>query len=156
MRQKKTLKFENEKEITILEASVEYIMNTKNLSIFNIEQQPDQDQESSEQATAATTEGDSISKGLSDIIKIIKPIYEELTEGLSFEDLKGLYPSEHKQIWEAFKEVNAVFFDVVQMLGFNQLLDEILQGIKSDFISIFADWSNEVIQESMVTDSDGS
>lgn len=142
MRQKKKLEKlgpEEDKSITIFEASAEYILGQKDLSIFNTEDE------------AAIKE-----KGLFGLVDVIKPVYEDLTEGLPFDELKTLFPSELKLIWDTFKEVNAVFFGVVQDLGLTQILDEILLEIKKDLSSIFTDFSKEVMSTPGNTDSDGS
>lgn len=143
MRQQKKLEKlgpDSDKSITILEASVEYILSQKEMKLF-----------SGEEEQKAIKE-----KGLFGLLDVIKPIYDELTDGLPFDELRGLFPSELKLIWDTFKEVNAVFFGVVQDLGLIQILDQIISEIKSDLSSIFIDLSKEAIQDPGNMGSDGS
>ena len=60
-------------------------------------------------------------------------LLEVATEGLDMEGLKGMVPSEIKGVWEAFKEVNAVFFDTVRALGLCEAVAEIKKSLASDF-----------------------
>ena len=122
------LKLSNGKEIKVKEMSVANVLAFKDLPIFSSKE-------------------DEEDKGLLGLLEMVKPLFAECVEGLTFEELKDLFPSEIKNIWEEFKKVNFVFFEVVQGLGLNKVLDEILNALKSDFIGIYAGLSREAIKE---------
>lgn len=72
---------------------------------------------------------------------------------LSLSDLEELAPSEIKLLWDAFREVNAVFFDVLDRVEvFKVLKDAIVQ----DLTGVFADLSSAVMPEPGTTDSPSS
>lgn len=48
---------------------------------------------------------------------------------VSIEDLKEMYPSDIKQIWDAVKEVNSSFFAVMTSLGVEKGVMEIMKTI---------------------------
>ena len=64
-------------------------------------------------------------------------------EHFTFEDLKKLTPSEIKEIYNTFKDVNKVFFEVSQSLGLNNALEGLVAEAKKDFTKIFLVSSNE-------------
>lgn len=47
--------------------------------------------------------------------------------------LKKMAPSEIKEIWDAFKEVNAVFFEAAQNVGLGGLLNKFKAALLEDF-----------------------
>jgi len=55
------------------------------------------------------------------------------TDDLTFEDFKDFTPSEIKEIYEAFKEVNSVFFSMLGQLGLDKVLEELQQQIIQGF-----------------------
>lgn len=54
------------------------------------------------------------------------------------DELKQMAPSELKLLYDAFKEVNAVFFDVARFLGLGSLLTQIKSSLVKDFGGLFA------------------
>ena len=52
---------------------------------------------------------------------------------LTIEQAKKMAPSELKRIYEAFKEVNTVFFEVAREAGLLGLLDELKRALVEDF-----------------------
>ena len=58
---------------------------------------------------------------------------------LEFSDLEEMAPSELKTLWEAFQEVNSVFFDLIEKAGIGKLLKE---SIQKDLIASFAGLSS--------------
>jgi hypothetical protein len=59
-------------------------------------------------------------------------------EGIKVDDLLDMAPSELKQIYDKFKEVNATFFDVARSVGLGELLDQIKTAIQRDFLKLLA------------------
>ena len=76
-----------------------------------------------------------------------------LATDLSLSKLEDMAPSELKTLWDAFKEVNAVFFDLVAKTG---IVKELKSSILKDLTKIFADSLNQatVQKTSSNTDSD--
>lgn len=71
----------------------------------------------------------------------------------SIDDLKEMAPSEIKQIVDAFKEVNSVFFETAQALGLGGITKELKESLKSDFMKIYADSLKQVTAMSLDTGS---
>lgn len=66
-----------------------------------------------------------------DLLKIMENDNSELAvfveyglEGLAEEELFDLYPSEIREIWEAFRAVNADFFEAARRIGAGDLLEK--------------------------------
>jgi len=57
----------------------------------------------------------------------------------TIDDLKTFAPSEIKILWEAFVEVNTVFFEFAQKMGISDVVDGIRQTITNDLQNLFAD-----------------
>ena len=78
-----------------------------------------------------------------------------LATNLSLSQLEDMAPSELKKVWESFREVNAVFFDMVAKTG---IVKELKSSILKDLTKIFADSLNQatVQKTSSNTDSDSS
>jgi len=91
---------------------------------------------------------DSIKDGTKDYLRKIYDLSIG-SEQFTFDDMmEKLTPSEIKQIFEAFKGANKVFFEVSQSLGIMSALEGLVAEIRKDFIQIFADSSNEVTETS--------
>lgn len=65
-------------------------------------------------------------------------VLERATEGLDIEDLKDLTPSEIKVIWDAFKEVNSVFFKAAQAMDLGKVVAQIKDSFINDFSRLLA------------------
>ena len=70
-----------------------------------------------------------------------------LASNLTLEELYRMAPSEIKVIWENFKEINAVFFELSQQVGMTNLLDEFKKAIIEDFGKLLAISSRPAIPE---------
>lgn len=62
----------------------------------------------------------------------------DLVADITLEEIKELAPSEIKVIYDAFREVNSVFFEVAGTVGLGKVLDELKQSIVKDFARQFA------------------
>ena len=67
---------------------------------------------------------------------------------LTMEKAKDMAPSELKEIYEAFKEVNEVFFETAQQLGLGVLLTNVKETIMKDILELFANLFKQVMEES--------
>lgn len=78
-----------------------------------------------------------------------------LATDLSLSKLEDMAPSELTILWDAFKEVNAVFFDLVAKTG---IVKEVKSSILKDLTKVFADSLNQATEQktSLNTDSDSS
>lgn len=108
MRKTKRLKI-NDKEITV-----------KELMIREIIEMADNDQIKS-----------GVNVGLLDIVKSILP---NAVDGLTAEDMLDMYPSEIKTVYDAFKEVNEVFFGILA----SQTLEPVINAFKAELIRAMA------------------
>ena len=54
------------------------------------------------------------------------------------EQLLNMAPSEAKEIWDAFKEVNSTFFDLARQAGFQEILESAMGNIKRAMLSDFS------------------
>jgi hypothetical protein len=58
---------------------------------------------------------------------------------LTVDDLTGMAPSEIKQVYDAFKEVNEVFFETARGLGLGNVVADLKNSIRKEFSAAFAD-----------------
>lgn len=58
---------------------------------------------------------------------------------LTVDDLIGMAPSEIKQVYDAFKEVNEVFFETARGLGLGNVITDLKNLIRKEFSAAFAD-----------------
>lgn len=75
-------------------------------------------------------------------IDVLKDQGEKLLSkitGLTLEDLKQMYPSDIKQIYDAFSEVNSFFFETAKSLGLDKLIPEITQSLAKDLSGLCSD-----------------
>jgi hypothetical protein len=120
MRNRETIKLDS-KEITIKELTVKQIMMLGD-KIAN----------SSKSAGEGESDFDLIKGAFKDHLELG-------VEGIIFEELIELAPSELKLIYEKFKEVNAVFFEVAQQIGLLDLLQRIKLELQNGFLKSLAD-----------------
>ena len=88
------------------------------------------------------TEGNNIKtdSGLMDIVNTILP---KSLDGVGVEELREMYPSEIKEIYDVFKEVNEVFFAILASPTLQPVISalkaEIIRAMARDFQTSFAD-----------------
>lgn len=107
MRKRKTIKVDS-KEITVKELTVKEIMD-----IFN---------------DVTALESNSMAGFVGEAKKILP-----LATDIALDDLYTMAPSDIKEIYDAIKEVNAVFFDLAESLGIVKMLEGVKSSIVSDF-----------------------
>jgi len=117
---------DNKKTVTVKELTVSQV-----LSVFNRFAKPEEE-----------------ARGVEDMLAEAKELFSMSIEGLQWEELKDFTPSELKMLYDKFREVNAVFFDVARSLGIEEALGEITRALRNDFISIFAASSKEATRTS--------
>lgn len=71
-------------------------------------------------------------KSTGDFSKFIERNAPKFTT-LTFEQMKGMAPSELKKVYVAFKEVNDTFFEVAREAGLLGLLNELKKAVVEDF-----------------------
>ena len=90
-----------------------------------------------------------------DLLALIKELLPKATS-LTLKEIQNMSPSELKLIYDAFKEVNEVFFGLAASLKLTSLLETLKQGaltaVQKDLSKLFADSSNGGIQEPQTTD----
>jgi len=72
---------------------------------------------------------------------------------LSLKDFEEFAPSELKLLWDAFREVNSVFFDLLDRV---EVLRMLKNAVLKDLTGAFADLSSVAMPESGNTDSPSS
>lgn len=103
------------------------------------------------------TMGNAAGQGLDSLGDELKKFMPTCITGLPIEDLDDLTPTELKVVYDAFQEVNKVFFDVAQIVeGNHPLLMDLRLSILSDLIVKFAGLSRKGTQGSSITDSASS
>jgi hypothetical protein len=75
---------------------------------------------------------------------------------ITIADLKKMAPSEIRQLWEGFKEVNSDFFEVSRALGVSGLLETLKEAILSDFSKLLVSWLKPGMSEFLTTDTPSS
>lgn len=58
--------------------------------------------------------------------------------GIEFDELLDLAPSELKEIYDKFLELNSVFFDVARSAGLGELLGQLKAAAQRDFLKLLA------------------
>jgi len=66
-----------------------------------------------------------------------------LGSNLSYEELVDMYPSEIKECWEKFREVNASFFDGLDTMGLTGLINTVKVAIIKDFSNLLVSSSRQ-------------
>jgi hypothetical protein len=57
---------------------------------------------------------------------------------ITLDDLKQLAPSEIKAVYDDFREVNAVFFEMARAVGFDKILQDLKTAVLKDFAKQYA------------------
>jgi len=112
MRQRKTVKIDD-REITVKELTVQEILNILN--------------------DAEDAGGDQIQ----DLKNLVEKHLMKATDA-TLSDFKSMAPSEIQQVFDAFKEVNAVFFATAQRLGLGTFLEQLKAALIKDLSTLAA------------------
>ena len=75
---------------------------------------------------------------------------------LSLDDAIDMAPSELKVVYDAFAEVNSVFFDIARSVGLEKLLAELKTAIVEDFSKLLAGSLSEDMPGLSTTDTPSS
>lgn len=67
------------------------------------------------------------------------------------EDFYDMRPSDVKEIYDAFKEANKVFFDIAAEMGMNKVLQEMKSLMQREFSAVLVSSSKAAIQKSSTT-----
>lgn len=90
---------------------------------------------------------------LSDL-EIMNTYWDKCIHGLKLADSEDLVPSELKKVYDAFKEVNAVFFDLaLKVEGDDPFLKALRLAIVNDLMLKFAAYSSQDTQTSGIMDT---
>jgi len=85
----------------------------------------------------------------------MKPFFEVCVSGISWEELEDTTPSELKKLYTAFKDVNAVFFEVAKAVeGENPILVQSRVIVGRFLMNKFVSLSKPVIETHGTTDTD--
>lgn len=88
---------------------------------------------------------------------ILKTHWDKCVHGLKLEETEDLAPSELKLVYDAFAEVNAIFFDLsLKLEGENPFLKALREAIMNSLMLQFAALSKPDTEESGTTDTDSS
>lgn len=98
-----------------------------------------------------------VKTGSEAFLKDMTPFFDKCVEGITYEELTQNYPSELKILYETFREVNADFFHLAEVVeGDNPLLAGFRMAILADLTTKFANSYRPDIQESLSMDMDSS
>lgn len=67
-----------------------------------------------------------------------REIFDISIKGLEWEQVEDLSPSQLKELYDAFQQVNKLFFEIAQKLGIPDALKELLGSLKEDYLKVFA------------------
>lgn len=81
--------------------------------------------------------GDKKDLGIGSMQAFLKRHLSNATD-LETEDMLSMAPSELKLVYDAFAEVNAVFFDTARSVGLETLLTELKNAMVEDFSKLLA------------------
>lgn len=123
MRQRKTIKLDD-REVTVKELTVKEILDIGNRI--------------ADQGTGTEGEGKSDNLSLDAIKGALDKHMGLAVEGVTVTDLMEMAPSEIDQIYQAFKEVNKVFFALAHQAGLQDLVRTLQEAIKKDFLRSLA------------------
>jgi hypothetical protein len=79
-----------------------------------------------------------------------------VVEGITFEELESLAPSEITQLYDAFKEVNSAFLTIAEKMGFGNTIRELLRGMRNDFSGYLPNSSKQDTSTQSTTDTPSS
>ena len=69
---------------------------------------------------------------------LLKKHWDQCVSGITLDETDDLAPSELKQVYDAFNEVNGVFFDLaLRVIGENPFLQELRAAVMQDLIGKF-------------------
>lgn len=80
-------------------------------------------------------------------LEMLREYLPKLTD-LDTEKAIGMAPSELKEVFDAAKEVNAVFFDAARAMGAEKVLAELRASLEQSFSAIVADSLKQVTPRS--------
>ncbi|KKM00924.1 hypothetical protein LCGC14_1799580 [marine sediment metagenome] len=124
-----------DKEITVLELTVGDIIDLGYLVTGQMA--PDADEADGAGAGNKDAAGEDLFS-IGGIQKLLEQHLELGVQGAKLEDLRRMAPSELKVLYEAFKEVNTVFFEVAQQVGLKDLLRTLQETVRKDFLNSLA------------------
>ena len=75
---------------------------------------------------------------------------------LTMDEILDLYPSESKQVWDAFEEVNQAFFDLLRVTGVIEQVKDLLQILLTDVRGQFVARYRLAMQAQPITDGSSS
>lgn len=75
-------------------------------------------------------------QSLEDFRALLNDYLPKCVSGVTLDDLIGMAPSDLQLIYNDFREVNSVFFDVARSVGLGELLNELKQAIQKDFLKL--------------------
>ena len=75
-------------------------------------------------------------------IESLKQVFTDvllpMCTNVSLDELMDMAPSEIKQLWDKFQEMNSVFFDVAQKMGIAEIWEDLKKGVIADFSKLLA------------------
>jgi len=128
---RKTLKLDDT-EITVLELTVDQIIELGQL----VTGQAAPDAEDAEGAADGPDIPDLFT--LAGVSNLLESHLDWAVQGIKMNDLRKKAPSELKEIYTAFREVNTLFFEVAQQVGLEDLLRTLKETVQKDFSNLLA------------------
>lgn len=133
---RRTLEVKIDKSVyTVRELTVKEI-----IGVFNKSQDNSQD--------ANATDSISFLQGeLDNMLKLA------IVEDVELEEFLTYTPSDLRQLYDAFHEVNEVFFDIAGRVGMGELLDRIIESIRMQFSEVLVSSLSPATQTALTTDT---
>ena len=95
-------------------------------------------------------------KNLEEIMVVLQGIVPMCVEGIKVDEIMDMTPSEMKELYDAFKKANEVFFEMLDKVGLLETLARVktaaLEGLNASFVEL----SQQVTAEQQITDTPSS
>lgn len=126
------------REFTIKELTIEQIIElSQTSSLFGGNKEGENEKPAQDPATVMAMQNIPILGHLKDLGFELEKVMKSTCD-FSLEDLKPLAPSEVKEVWNGFKEVNQDFLEVLEKLGLTKAFELMVEKVSNSFSAIAA------------------
>lgn len=88
-----------------------------------------------------------------DMLSKLRAALPRCVDGVTLEDLQQMAPSEIKTIYEAFREINDVFFGLARQAGLSDVIEAVKQSMREEFSAVLADSLKRAMPPPSITDT---
>ena len=127
---------EKEVEVIVKELTVKQVRRLLGSALSTAKKEKENQEEDGAKTEEASNNAESvIGTSILDIFgDEFREMYNISIKGLDYEDVEDLTPSQMKELYNVFYEVNSVFFETAQSLGIIDAIKGVLGSIKEDYL----------------------